>query len=74
MANTVFMSFVDPQLLRKSVIGTCSLILIYNIFMENPTIGGIVNESVGIVASVVGILTFRFRKKESSERQVEEAN
>lgn len=67
MANTVFMSFGDPQLLRKSVIGTCSLILIYNIFMENPTIGGIVNESIGIVASVVGILAFYHRKKKTNK-------
>jgi hypothetical protein len=38
--------------------------LIYNIFIENPTIGGIINESVAIVASIIGIITFIKMKKE----------
>ena len=63
MVNTVFMSFGNPQLLRQSVIGTSSLILIYNIFMVHPTIGGIVNESIAIVASIVGIVVFVRSKK-----------
>ena len=63
-ANTIFMSFGDAQLLRKSVICTSSMILIYNIFIENPTIGGIINESVAIVASIIGIITFIKMKKE----------
>lgn len=64
MANTIFMSFGDPQLLRKSVIGTSSLILTYNIFMAHPTIGGIMNESIAIVASVIGVLIYRKKKGE----------
>lgn len=59
MANTIFMSFGDPQLLRKSVIGTSSLILIYNLLMAHPTIGGIMNESIAIVASIIGVLIYR---------------
>ena len=55
-ANTIFMSFGDAQLLRQSVICTSSMILIYNIFVFS--IGGIINESVAIVASVIGIITF----------------
>lgn len=62
MANTIFMSFGDPQLLRKSVIGTSSLILIYNLLMANPTIGGIMNESIAIVASIIGVLIYRKKK------------
>lgn len=64
MANTIFMSFGDPQLLRKSVIGTSSLILTYNIFMAHPTIGGIMNESIAIVASIIGVLIYRKKKGE----------
>lgn len=63
-ANTIFMSFGNAQLLRKSVICTSSMILIYNIFIENPTIGGIINESVAIIASIIGIITFIKMKKE----------
>lgn len=66
-ANTIFMSFGDAQLLRKSVIGTSSMILIYNIFIENPTIGGIINESVAIVASIIGIIAFVKMKREKKD-------
>ena len=60
-ANTIFMSFGNAQLLRQSVICTSSMILIYNIFVFS--IGGIINESVAIVASVIGIITFVNRKR-----------
>lgn len=63
-ANTIFMSFGDAQLLRKSVICTSSMILIYNFCIPNPTIGGIINESVAIVASIIGIVVFVKMKKE----------
>lgn len=63
-ANTIFMSFGDAQLLRKSVICTSSMILIYNFCIPNPTIGGIINESVAIVASIIGIIVFVKMKKE----------
>ncbi len=61
-ANTIFMSFGNAQLLRKSVIVTSSMILIYNIFVFS--LGGIINESVAVVASVIGIITFIKQKKE----------
>lgn len=66
-ANTVFMSFGDAQLLRKSVICTSSMILIYNVCIPNPTIGGIINESVAIVASVIGIIAFVKKNKKEKE-------
>jgi len=62
-ANTIFMSFGDAQLLRKSVVITSSMILIYNIFVFSS--GGIINESVAVVASVIGIITFVRTKKEN---------
>ena len=68
-ANTIFMSFGDAQLLRKSVIGTSSMVLIYNFCIPNPTIGGIINESVAIVASVIGIVTFIKMKKTKNEQR-----
>lgn len=57
--NTLIMSLSNPQLLRKSILLTSSLILLYNVFVFS--IGGIANEAVAIVSSIVGIL--RFRKK-----------
>jgi len=58
-ANTVFLSFGDPQLLRKSILATSSLVLLYNIFVFS--LGGIANEALAIGSSVVGI--FRFRQE-----------
>ena len=63
-ANTIFMSMGNPQLLRKSVLGTSSMVLIYNIFVFS--IGGIANEGVSIVSSAVGIIRYRRAKKERS--------
>ncbi len=60
-ANTIFMSFGDAQLLRKSVTVTSSMILAYNIFVFS--LGGIVNESVAVVASVIGIIRFIKQKR-----------
>lgn len=55
-ANTIFLSFGIPQLLRKSILFTSTLILVYNCLVFS--IGGIVNESVAIVSSIVGIVRF----------------
>ena len=63
MSNTVFTRFAAPQTLRKSIVFTSGLILIYNIFVFS--IGGILNESIAIVSSVVGII--RFWKAEKQE-------
>ena len=62
--NTVFLSLGKPQWLRKSILLTSSMILIYNLFVFS--IGGIANETVAIVSSIIGILRFR-REKEPNE-------
>lgn len=59
VVNTYFLSLGKQNLLRASVIGTSSLILVYNILVFS--IGGIANESVAIVSSAIGLL--RSRKK-----------
>ena len=59
-ANTIFMSFGNPQLLRQSVLGTSSMILLYNIFVFS--IGGIANEGLSVISSAVGIVRFRKEK------------
>ena len=59
--NTVCMSYGNPQLLRKSILFTSTSVLIYNVFVFS--IGGIANEAVSIVSSVIGIIRFRKEKK-----------
>lgn len=62
-ANTVFLSFGNPQLLRKSILGTSTLVLLYNIFVFS--LGGIANEGLSIASSIVGILRFRREKEQT---------
>ncbi len=59
-ANTIFLSFGNPQLLRKSILGTSSLVLLYNVFVFS--LGGIANEALAIGSSIVGIIRFRKEK------------
>ena len=59
--NTLFMAFGTPQILRYSVLFTSSLVLIYNVYVF--TVGGILNEGLSIVSSLIGI--FRFAKRSS---------
>ncbi len=59
MINTVCLSIDDTQFLRKSVILTCSMILVYNIFVRSY--GGMINESIAIISSAIGI--YRYRKQ-----------
>ena len=55
--NTVFIAIGNPQLLRKSILLTCSMIIVYNVFVFS--IGGIANESISIVSSIIGIIRYR---------------
>ena len=55
--NTVFLSFGNPQLLRYSILFTSTAILIYNVYVF--TVGGIANESVAIISSLIGIVRFK---------------
>lgn len=53
----------NPQLLRKSVLATSTMVTIYNIFVFS--IGGIANEVISIISSIIGII--RYRKATVSE-------
>jgi hypothetical protein len=59
-ANTIFMATGNPQLLRKSVIVTSGMILIYNAIVFS--IGGMTNEGISIISSIIGIIRFRKEK------------
>ena len=64
-ANTLFMATGNPQLLRKSVIVTSGLILVYNAIVFS--IGGMTNEGISIVSSIIGIIRFKKEKVASIE-------
>ena len=63
-ANTLFMATGDPQLLRKSVIVTSGMILVYNVIVFS--IGGITNEGISIISSIIGVIRFRKERTEST--------
>ena len=63
MVNTVFLSVPNPQTLRKSILLTSSMILIYNVCVFS--IGGMANELVAIISSAVGLIRFRYKKNDN---------
>ena len=63
MLNTLAMGYFGPQNLRKSLLLTCTLIFIYNVF--NFSVGGMLNETVAIISALIGIWRDR-RGKETA--------
>lgn len=55
--NTVCLSFTDPQNIRKSILVSSPLVLIYDAFVLS--VGGMIYESVVIVSSIIGIVRYR---------------
>lgn len=51
--NTYCMSLADPQTVRKSILVTSPLVLIYDLY--SASIGGTVYETVALVSAVIGI-------------------
>ena len=60
-ANTVVLSLGKPQILRKSILITSTMVLIYNCFVLS--LGGIANESIAIISSVIGIVRYKKEKE-----------
>ena len=61
MINTVCLSSNDTQFLRKSVVLTCSMLAIYNVFVNSY--GGILNELLSVFSSILGL--YRHRKNKT---------
>ena len=57
--NTFVMGAGTPQQLRKSILLTSTLVIIYNSIVFN--LGGIINEIIAITSSIIGIIRFRER-------------
>ena len=63
--NTVYLSFGKPQLLRKSILLTSSMMIVYNLIVFS--VGGLLNESLAVASSAVGIIRFRKEGKTESK-------
>lgn len=56
--NTLFLYFPNVQDLRKSVVVTSTLIMLYDVYFA--VWGGVANELIAVTSSLIGI--YRFRK------------
>ena len=65
MVNTVGMSFRDAQNMRKSILISSPLVILYDILVSSY--GGILYESVVIVSSIVGIVLSKQRTSPNTE-------
>lgn len=59
MLHTLFLSSENVQNLRKCILLTSSMVLLYNVYYQ--VWGGVLFEAVGIVSAIIGLI--RFRKK-----------
>jgi hypothetical protein len=66
--NTVCMSLPTSQGIRISLLVTCPLAFVYNIFVFS--VGGLVNESLSIISSVIGIV--RYHRGEKNKKTVDQ--
>jgi len=64
--NTLCLSFTNPQNIRKSILVSSPLVLVYNAFVHS--VGGFIYEAVVIVSSIIGIIRFRKGKKQEEKQ------
>lgn len=60
MLNSVGMAFSDPRMMRKSILVTSPMVIVYNVIVHS--IGGTVYESVAILSAVIGLIRTRPEK------------
>ena len=68
MINTVCMGIFDSQRLRKSILLTCPMILVYNVFVASYS--GMVSETMSIISAVIGIIRYDKTARSKAEGQV----
>ena len=61
--NTLCLSFTDPQKIRRSILVTSPMVLIYDAFVMS--VGGVIYESVVIISSIIGIIRYRKQTEET---------
>ena len=57
VVNTLFLYFPNVQNLRKSIVVTSTMVLIYNAYFA--VWGGVVNEMIAIISALIGIIRFK---------------
>ena len=57
LINTYFMSKGDPRLVRKSILVSSPIMIVYDVLVASC--GGILFESVMIISSLIGVLRYR---------------
>lgn len=58
---TLALSFKNPQNLRKSIMVSCPLVLIYDVLSHSY--GGIIYESISMVSGIIGLIRYKTSKK-----------
>lgn len=66
--NSCAMSFSNPNNIRKSILVTSPMVIVYNLFVHSW--GGVIYETVVILSSVMGILRFGKEKKKLQKENV----
>ena len=61
VANTLFLYFPNVQNLRKSILITSTMVLMYNLYYN--VWGGVVNEMIAIVSSAIGLYRYKNTKQ-----------
>ena len=60
--NTLFLYFPNVQNLRKSILVTSTMVIVYNAYFS--VWGGVANEVIAISSSVIGLYRYRSKSKE----------
>ena len=58
--NTVCVSFKNPQNIRKSILVTSPMVLVYDAYAGS--IGGVIYEAMVVVSSIIGIIRYKNKK------------
>lgn len=57
VANTIGLTFTDPQKIRGSILVSSPLVIVYSVMSRS--VSGVANEVVAISSSVIGIVRYR---------------
>ena len=65
MINTVCMGVCDSQNLRKSILISCPLILVYNLF--ELSYSGAISETISLISAIIGIVRYKKAARQKAE-------
>ena len=62
--NTVCLASPSAQFVRKSILVTCPMVLVYNIIEHS--VGGCINETMAMLSAVIGIVRYLHEEKKKT--------